>query len=408
MSEINLETTNETLKEVAADTTAEELKDINTQSANDSMWVTKSLYRQSQIWNDYFNDRQVQDQRSSQLQSYYAREINRLENERIGLGTSPEQIRIENEEMQNNMRSTMTELNNQLQFINQYMYGYSGSFYSGAESVANYTKRNPVPEYNFDNKPEGAANASIEYQNAEKQFQAFQNELNNLNGLFNNEQTDNDVQIQQFGNLMKSFYEMMNQICPHCEQNQTETEQIEQKQPEKIQETKGYDEKAADGLGMIFTQEVFDNWDKVSLQEKAERVNAYAEYLNQSLGITINRIDIKEMPDNIFGQAFASEHRMELNIKMLEDPARLGKLIDTITHEARHQMQYDAILNPEKFPNISQETIESWRSNWNNYINISDDFEGYYKQPVEVDARKFAEDVMKKANFNLPVNKSSF
>jgi hypothetical protein len=45
------------------------------------------------------------------------------------------------------------------------------------------------------------------------------------------------------------------------------------------------------------------------------------------------------------------------------------------------------------FPDgIDLEQVKSWHLNDENYISPDDDFEGYWKQPVEEDARDFAED----------------
>ncbi len=38
---------------------------------------------------------------------------------------------------------------------------------------------------------------------------------------------------------------------------------------------------------------------------------------------------------------------------------------------------------------VSEETIDKWEDNFENYISFDDDHEGYKSQPVEVDARNF-------------------
>lgn len=63
-------------------------------------------------------------------------------------------------------------------------------------------------------------------------------------------------------------------------------------------------------------------------------------------------------------------------------------LMGTITHELRHAYQHQAVDNPENFV-VTEETIDVWETNFDNYISPSTDFDLYQEQPVEVDAREF-------------------
>ena len=59
----------------------------------------------------------------------------------------------------------------------------------------------------------------------------------------------------------------------------------------------------------------------------------------------------------------------------------LDKLIDTMTHEMRHRYQE---LNTSDMP-------ESIYGEWQQtYISSEDDYDAYYRQPVEEDAKAFA------------------
>ena len=83
-----------------------------------------------------------------------------------------------------------------------------------------------------------------------------------------------------------------------------------------------------------------------------------------------------------------------LDVRLFEDSSSLKQLLDTTTHEMRHQFQTEAVANPERYPDIPQETIETWRENCNNYIDPTYDLEGYINQPIERDANAFAEEVL--------------
>lgn len=67
-------------------------------------------------------------------------------------------------------------------------------------------------------------------------------------------------------------------------------------------------------------------------------------------------------------------------------------MINTIVHECKHAMQWDAVQGRNTH-GYSVELIEKWRRNFNDYIEPIESDEGYLKQPVEWDASSFAESV---------------
>ena len=445
-----LEMNHDTANENAADPSRETLKDIPTQSGYLDYGPVLDAWqqiRQQQYENS--QKRRAQDLQNQQRQRDFARqqantmlEINRLDQV---LGISPQETQRQRNDLQNLFTNTYNNAYMDAYRImyGGYMYGFTGSFMSGTASTQGYIERNPVPEFKFDMQTPEAPKASdttvssayTEFLIAQKQVEAFQNDLNNLTGFFETGKPSNDLQPknlptndfspynpqtteiqQQFQDTMNQFFQLMNQYFGQGTNDQGLKDTSRQgtkdtgviKQPERIRDIAGVDDKAAEALDMIFTKEVLDSWDYLSIQEKAERVGAYATQLNKAMGISINNIEIKPLLDNVFGAMFATEHRMEINYKALENKANLGILLDTITHEARHQLQYEAVVNPERFPYVSHETIEAWRNNRNNYISMNDSPEGYFKQPIEVDARKFAEDVLKKSNLNIQVVRQLF
>ena len=74
-------------------------------------------------------------------------------------------------------------------------------------------------------------------------------------------------------------------------------------------------------------------------------------------------------------------------------------LMTTIVHELRHKYQRDACANPDQFV-VTEETIQSWQENIDNYKNKSEfeedgmgareAFKAYRDQTIEKDARRFA------------------
>lgn len=70
----------------------------------------------------------------------------------------------------------------------------------------------------------------------------------------------------------------------------------------------------------------------------------------------------------------------------------LGEMINTVIHECKHAMQWDAISGRNTH-GYSLELIEKWKINTFDYITPEENDEAYVKQPIEWDASSFAESV---------------
>lgn len=143
----------------------------------------------------------------------------------------------------------------------------------------------------------------------------------------------------------------------------------------------------------IFTDERISEWPNYSPEERAEILNEGAFAIGEELGINIKGIKFENMEPESRG-ANSGDGYVILNSDVLYDPSLIVDAMDTISHESRHQLQFEAIDSPEKF-DISLEVIESWRNNlYQGYIRPEWDFEEYTKQPVERDAVNFAENII--------------
>jgi len=81
-----------------------------------------------------------------------------------------------------------------------------------------------------------------------------------------------------------------------------------------------------------------------------------------------------------------------------DDPWRL---MEDLFHETRHQYQREVVSNFQTNGTIPSDMTQSEIENWvyeinpENYISGNDDFESYYNQAIESDARKWGDIVMK-------------
>ncbi len=144
-------------------------------------------------------------------------------------------------------------------------------------------------------------------------------------------------------------------------------------------------------------QSIKKKWTDMLLEERNQWLEDWYKNLCKKYGITPVDFKVKDLPDPedgdyrgkyskgfIFG-LFSSLTVDVDNVKG-DDPFQV---IETVAHESRHQYQHYLVDHPEKHPpDISEEQINSWKENFDNYKSGEDDFEAYWNQPVEADARQ--------------------
>ncbi len=177
------------------------------------------------------------------------------------------------------------------------------------------------------------------------------------------------------------------------------------KDPDMYDTTTRAQEKAADEmmrgeLRNILQDEKYspEHWDKASIEERKRILQDYMNevarvYGLKDVNLTINwGNDLEYTRETItWGYYTHKNHTVTINEAALTD--RLGnwdsyELIGTVAHELRHAYQHEAIDHPTQFM-VSKETIDTWKYNFDHQIDPDVDFDGYYAQDIEVDARSF-------------------
>lgn len=167
--------------------------------------------------------------------------------------------------------------------------------------------------------------------------------------------------------------------------------------------TDEYIEKVSDVICEVFTKEVVSEWPSMSMEQRAALLNEYAAKLGEAQGINIKGIVVADLYAEL-GEGTQGMNDgngiLYLDYRNIQNPEKLGEILNTTTHEARHQLQFEAVANPGKF-NIPMETIKVWEENMDNYVDPAYDYEGYYNQIVEVDARYAASIVLENLRKSL-------
>lgn len=144
-----------------------------------------------------------------------------------------------------------------------------------------------------------------------------------------------------------------------------------------------------------FSYEVLCEWEKYPMEKRVEVVNNYVQDVGKELGANVKEVVVEHLSD-AYGYN-KGDGIVHLNIKLLKDPALLVKLIDTAAHETRHQFQFEAVQNPEKY-GLDDATAKEWKVGLENYTTCGAtkyDPWGYFYNPVETDARFFGESMVR-------------
>lgn len=159
----------------------------------------------------------------------------------------------------------------------------------------------------------------------------------------------------------------------------------------------------------------YENWSELSLEQRADVLNK----IEQSIAAIEHRpalkVELEEMKPRTLGYQCAAENKIVLNSNYVGDNGKdmHREVIDTIIHEGRHAYQH---YNTDvKIIHESMSEVKTWYENFYDpeykyyhsgsqkvLIPYDDgtihdvDYRLYYYQPVEIDARNFASDVMKR------------
>ena len=136
-----------------------------------------------------------------------------------------------------------------------------------------------------------------------------------------------------------------------------------------------------------------ENWEKCTAEERLSALQRLNEYEADALGMPTTPIVSSLISPTTLGYYSNDEKRICINVERLmsADPE---EAMDTLLHETYHAYQFYFVGVIDWDADYSQtayfEEARGWRENMDAYIFASDDYDGYYKQPLEVSARWFA------------------
>lgn len=152
-------------------------------------------------------------------------------------------------------------------------------------------------------------------------------------------------------------------------------------------------------------------------EQRRETVESLIQNISRDRGLGNIKVEFKSLDCN--GAYRPASDTLLINDDLLqcEDPNIWKRLMFTACHEIEHRHQFaamNAMKNHKPFEQYgySVERIKDFAENWGekgeNYIDWEEDVYGYYYQPLEVDARGFAELVEEEYERLISNNSNNF
>jgi hypothetical protein len=132
-------------------------------------------------------------------------------------------------------------------------------------------------------------------------------------------------------------------------------------------------------------------WNAADADGRKQMLNDFMNDVAEIYGVDINTtINFTNTPPSggtiNYGSYTNSKQRININEYIINNRSNSYDLMNTVVHELRHAYQHQAVEHPEKFI-VTQETLDRWECNFDNYVSSGDDFDLYREQGVEIDAR---------------------
>ena len=147
-----------------------------------------------------------------------------------------------------------------------------------------------------------------------------------------------------------------------------------------------------DELKKLYDQE----WEVLSVQDKINVLQVVANIEARVLGISTELcMGARSMPEYTIGQYVIDTDKIYINIDKIDD-CSAEEALNTVCHESYHAYQaslanvYNKLNDTDKNLKLFKEA-QKYAENYENYYSSG---EKYYNQPLEIDAREYAENAV--------------
>lgn len=208
------------------------------------------------------------------------------------------------------------------------------------------------------------------------------------------------------GELFEGFSEFFKSIYESLKDFFTDSEKVAAEEFEKLDEdlTEAREfglQECSDAAIRIFTPEVIENWSTMSDAERRSLAEEYAAEVAKAFElVNYTGVIIEQLEPGVAGynNGDGSIHLTEELIASWNSPFQI---IDTITHELRHQYQNECVNGYHDVPDsVREEWAKAYEMYTYDYPTCYDPW-GYMYNPLELDSRYAGETVVRNLSNSL-------
>lgn len=134
-----------------------------------------------------------------------------------------------------------------------------------------------------------------------------------------------------------------------------------------------------------------NDWAHLSSRERVETMQRVENYEAREANRPPAHVELREMKPAQRGSYDPETHTIAQNrdmVVLMDDP---HMALNNVLHEGRHAYQYDAVEHPGRHQELSLNEHLTFRQGIGSYTPPEKDFYAYYNNPVERDARDYAQ-----------------
>lgn len=146
----------------------------------------------------------------------------------------------------------------------------------------------------------------------------------------------------------------------------------------------------------------FENWEKLDINERVDALQQLENCVAEIAHRPAIEISAENLEPGVLGYYNHNSECIAISSEILEDSSSYCDALNTVIHEGRHAYQYYNLYSGNVVEQNS-ELVDAWRVNLDVLGYESGDalifrtlgMCRYYTQPIEVDARTFANEVLR-------------
>ena len=161
-------------------------------------------------------------------------------------------------------------------------------------------------------------------------------------------------------------------------------------------------DKCTEAANEIFNHSVILNWENLSTDNRKLISGTYAKEVSEAFELVLyTGVKYEDMVENVWGCNRNGDGILYLSNSLMDPNISPFLVLDTITHELRHQYQHESVWG---YHNVSEDVVNEWKIAFQIYSADApscDNPWGYHYSAVEIDARYAGETVVRNVTHDL-------